>query len=224
MTTVQPPRSAPGRPWRRAEGRARSAQLVALGEALVAVVVVSLLLGGLTSLAQGFLPDPVRPFANSASGWTVLTALTVWLTRERTRTSAVLGGASFVALVLGYTIVSQLRGLYYDPVLFGVVGVLVGPLVGVAASWLRRTGWRAALGAAALSGVALGECVYGLVVVSGTTGWFYWALIGAVGVTLLVVTLARRAARRDTVVGGVTVALAVGATFFVAYSALGRGI
>lgn len=201
--------------------RARSSQLAALGEALVAVAVVSLLLGGLTSLAQGFLPDPVRPFANSASGWTVLTALIVWLARERTGTSAVLGGASFVALVLGYTMVSELRGLHYDPVLFGVVGVLVGPLVGVAASWLRRTGWQAALGAAALAGVALGECVYGLVVVSDTTGWFYWSLIGAVGVALLVVTLARRAAHLDTVIGGVTVAVAVAGTFFVAFSALG---
>jgi hypothetical protein len=43
------------------------------------VTVLSFLLGGLTSYAQGgFLPDSFASFANSASGWTVLTALLVY--------------------------------------------------------------------------------------------------------------------------------------------------
>jgi len=50
-----------GRPWRRG----------------AVVLVASFLLGGLTSYAQGFLPDAAAPFANSASGWTLLTALLV---------------------------------------------------------------------------------------------------------------------------------------------------
>jgi hypothetical protein len=49
-----------------------------LGVRLAVVVAVSLVLGGLTSFAQGVLPDELRPLANSASGWTILTALIVW--------------------------------------------------------------------------------------------------------------------------------------------------
>ena len=97
---------------------------------MVIVVVASLVLGALTSHAQGVLPGPLRPFANSASGWTVLIAFIVWRIGARTLPSAVFGLASFVALVLG-------------------------------------SGF--------LAGIAIGECLYGLIVVSGTTGWFYWA-------------------------------------------------
>ena len=104
-----------GQPWSRA----------------AVVLTASLLLGGLTSFAQGFLPDAAAPCTNSASGWTLLTALlVVWAAgdpRARTRHAALLGVASFVLLVLGYTVAADLRGLHYDPTLFGVVGVtLVG--------------------------------------------------------------------------------------------------
>lgn len=206
---------------RQDRGRGRSAAATALIETVVAVAVVSLLLGAATFLAQGLLPDPLRPLANSASGWTLLTVLVVQLARARPLPSAVLGAVSFVALVLGYALAADIRGLFYSPVLFGVVGILVGPFVGVATSWLRETGWRAALGAGALGGVALGECVYGLVVVSDTTGWFYWVLIGVAGVVLLVVTLVRRAGRAAVMLGGAGVALAVAGAFFVVYGALG---
>ena len=191
------------------------------GIRLVIVVVASLVLGGLTSFAQEILPDPLRPFANSASGWTVLTALIVWRIAERTLPSAVLGLASFVALVLGYTIASELRGFTYSPLLFGLIGTIVGPFVGVAASWLHRTGPRAALGSGLLAGIALGECLYGLIVVSGTTGWFYWALIGVAGIALLATTLVKRAERRAAAILGVGLALAVAGAFFLAYSAVG---
>lgn len=204
-----------------AAGRGLSAEATALIETVVAVAVVSLLLGAATSFAQGLLPDPLRPLANSASGWTLLTVLVVQLARPRPVPAAVLGAVSFVALVLGYAIAADLRGLYYSPVLFGVIGIVVGPFVGVATSWLRETGWRAALGAGALAGVALGECVYGLVVVVDTTGWFYWTLIGVAGVVLLVVTLLRRAGRAVVMLGGVGVALPVAGAFFVVYGALG---
>jgi len=190
---------------------------------LFIVVAASLMLGGLTSFAQGILPDQLRPFANSASGWTVLTALIVWRIGERTLPSVVFGLASFVALVLGYTVASELRGFTYSPVLFGVIGAIVGPFVGAAASWLRRTEWRAALGSGFLAGIALGESLYGLVVVASTTGWLYWALIGVAGVALLAATLVHRAGRRAPGILGVAVALTIAGAFFLAYSAVGSG-
>ncbi|MGW6266929.1 MULTISPECIES: DUF6518 family protein [Cellulosimicrobium] len=189
------------------------------------VLAASFLLGGLTSFAQGFLPDAAAPFANSASGWTLLTALLVaWAARDaRTRTwhAAVLGAASFVLLTLGYTVAADLRGFFYDPTLFGVVGLVVGPFVGVAAAWLWRAGVRAALGTAVLAGIGLGESVYGLTTVVETTGATYWVVIGLASLVLLAAMLTRRLR------GPVPVAVAAGGTavvataFVLAYRALG---
>lgn len=186
-----------------------------------AVVLLSFLLGGLTSWAQGCLPDGLRSFANSASGWTVITALLVFWSRTRAVTAAVLGAISFVLLVLGYSAASELRGLFYNPLMFSAVGVAVGPFVGVAASWLRLTGTRAALAVALLAGIGIGESVYGLTVVRETTSPVYWVLIGVAGLALLTGLLVRRLR------GALPVALALGGTavvaaaFHVAYSRLG---
>lgn len=189
------------------------------------MLAASFLLGGLTSFAQGYLPDAAAPFANSASGWTLLTALLVaWAARDpraRTWHAAVLGAASFVLLVLGYTVAADVRGYVYDPALFGVVGLLVGPFVGVGAAWLRAGGVRAALGTAFLAGIGLGESVYGLTTVVETTGAEYWVAIGIGSLGLVEVMLARRL--RGTL--SVTVAAAgtavVATVFVLAYRALG---
>jgi hypothetical protein len=175
-----------------------------------AVVVLSFVLGGLTSWAQGFLPDAFASFANSASGWTVLTALLVYWSRARTAPAAVLGAVSFVLLVLGYMVASEVRGLVYNPLLFSAVGVVVGPFVGIAVSWLRATGVRAALGTALLAGIGVGEAAYGLTVVRETTSPVYWTLIGVAGLVLLAGLLVRR------IRGALPVALAVGGTAVVA--------
>ncbi|WP_125777426.1 DUF6518 family protein [Antribacter gilvus] len=185
------------------------------------VVLLSFLLGGATSWAQGSLPTELSSFANSASGWTVLTAMLVFWSRARTGTAAALGAVSFVLLVLGYSAASHVRGLSYDPVLFSAVGVLAGPFVGLAASWLRATAVRAALGAALLAGIGVGESAYGLTVVRETTSPVYWTLIGAAGLALLIGVLARRARGPMPVALGVGGAALVAVTFYVAYSNLG---
>jgi hypothetical protein len=214
LHTAGPP--APEPPGRASDDGARPGWRRA-----VAVLAASFLLGGLTSFAQGFLPDAAAPFANSASGWTVLTALLVGWARARTWPAAALGAASFVLLVLGYTAVADLRGFFYDPTLFGVVGLVVGPFVGVAAAWLRRAGVRAALGTALLAGVGLGESVYGLTTVVETTGATYWDAVGIAALGLLATMLARRL-RGALPVSVATAGTAVVATAFVlAYRALG---
>lgn len=180
MTTTSPAPTAPS---------AMARPVVRCG----VVVVASFLLGGLTSYAQGgLLPDAFSSFANSASGWTVLTALLVYWSRARTGPAAVLGAVSFVLLVLGYTVAADVRGFFYDPLIWSVVGVVVGPFVGIGTSWLRATGVRAALGTALFAGIGIGECVYGLTVVGETTSPVYWVVIGAISLALLVGMLVRR--------------------------------
>lgn len=186
------------------------------------VIVVSFLSGMLTFFAQGLLPDAVNSFANSASGWTLVTVLLLAWARVRTAFAAVLGAASFVLLTVGYSASAHLQGLFYDPTLFAVVGVLVGPFVGIATSWLRAESvWKAAAGTALLSGIGLGEGAYGLTMVADTTSPVYWALVGVIALGLLVAMLIRR-------LRGVLVALlavvgtgATASAFNVAYNALG---
>jgi hypothetical protein len=187
---------------------------------LLAVVGASAVLGGATSYAQTYLPDALVPFANSASGWTILTVLVVAACRAGTAPSAIFGSASFVALVLGYQVVSGLRGFPTSETLFLIVGVIVGPFVGVAASWLRRDGWRMVLGCGALSGIAVGEALYGLILVVASTGWFYWTLIGVVGLVLVALTAhgLNSVRTRLILLGGV---LLVGAAYFFAFWYLG---
>jgi hypothetical protein len=189
---------------------------------LVAVLIASALLGGATSFAQGLLPDGLRPFANSASGWTILTTLIVSTCKARSTPSAVLGAASFVALVVGYQGVSTWRGFPTDETLFLIIGVVVGPFVGVAASWLTRDGWRALLGCGALAGIALGEGLYGLVRVLESTGWLYWTLISIAGLGLLAVTMQHRLHDARSRLLAALLVVAVAAAFFFAYNAVGE--
>lgn len=156
------------------------------------VVLASLALGALTSWAQGVLPDALASLANSPSGWTLLTAVLVGAVRPSLVAGAVLGTLSFVGLVLGYQLGSAVRGLSYDPTLWGLVGVVAGPFVGAAAAAVvgRRT-TTAVLGAGALAGVLVADGIYGLTVVSSSTSPVYWTLCLLAGAALVLVVAAR---------------------------------
>lgn len=161
--------------------------------AAIAVAGASFLIGATTSFAQGLLPDALRSFANSASGWTLVTVLLLTAFRVRPAAAALLGATSFVLLTVGYSAAAQLRDLSYNPTLFVLVGVVVGPFVGVATIWLRAVDpRRSAMATALLAGIGVGEAVYGLTAVADTTSPVYWVLIGAAAFALLVAMLIRR--------------------------------
>lgn len=152
---------------------------------LPGVLVLSLVLGGATSWGQFLLPEGIVSIANSSSGWTLITALLVSVARLPLWPSVVAGAGSFVLLTVGYALVSDWRGFFYDPTFFVVVGVIVGPFVGAAAAWIRGCGVPAALASALLAGIGVGEAVYGLTVVADSTSPVYWWIIGSAGVLLL---------------------------------------
>jgi hypothetical protein len=177
---------------------------------LAVVVPGSLALGALTSWAQGVLPYALASFANSPSGWTVLTVLLVAAVRPSLPVGAVLGAVSFVSLVLGYQLGSAVRGLSYDPTIWGGVGVIAGPFVGAAAAALvGRQVLPAALGAGALAGVLVSDGIYGLTVVAESTSPVYWTLCLVAGVVLIAAVAARL---RSVAVLGLAVATAAVAT------------
>lgn len=164
------------------------------GRVVAAVIAGSLVLGGLTSVAQAVLPDSLRSLANSPSGWTLLTVVLIAVARLRLLPAAVLGAASFVSLVLGYTLVSELRGLSYSPVFWGATGVLAGPIVGWSTSAaLDRRPLLGAVGSSLIAAVLLTDAIYGLTVVADTTSPVYWWVVGVAGLVFLgVVAMCRR--------------------------------
>ncbi len=186
------------------------------------VAAASLLLGAATFFAQGSLPDALRSFANSASGWTLVTVLLLNWIRVRAAVAALLGATIFVLLTVGYATAARLQDLFYDPTLFALVGVLVGPFVGVATSRLRAVPpRRPAMGTALLAGIGVGEAVYGLTSIADSTSPVYWVLIGAAALALLVAMLIRRIREALWMVLAVIGTCVTAGAFVVAYGSLG---
>jgi hypothetical protein len=189
--------------------------------AATGVAALSFVIGALTSYAQGFLPAAFNSLANSASGWTVITVLLVWAIRARPALAAILGAGSFVLLTIGYTAASAVRGYTYDPTLFSIVGLLVGPFVGIATAWLRERDLRAALATAALAGIGIGEAIYGLTVVSDSTSPVYWSLASLAGLGLLVGMSTRRIQGSQNITLALGLTAVVAAAFLMAFQSLG---
>jgi hypothetical protein len=206
------------------QGRARSAGTHRTSRRTILelgiVVAISLVLGGLTSPAQ-MLPLGIGALANSASGYTLLTAGTIWIVGERrTVPAAVQGIGSFLALLAGYQIVSTLRGYPDSEELFTVIAIIVGPFVGLAAAWLHAHGTRAAIGVTILAGIGLGDSSNGFLRVLATTGWLYWACIGIAALVLLVlVTKTRTSSLQDRAIAIAGTVLLAGA-FLTAFTVL----
>ncbi|OUE30166.1 hypothetical protein BFL35_11580 [Clavibacter michiganensis] len=169
--------------------------------ATAVVLAFSLLVGGLTSPAQGVLPDSVASFANSSGGWSMLAFLGVWLSGARPLPGAVLGAVSFVAMVEAYGVVSLWRGHFFAEPFSSMwipISLVAGPVIGLAAALVRHAsrGWTIA-GAATLSLVLVAEGVYGLTVVADTTSPVYWTLEIVLGVAFVAAAAMR--GRRTTV-------------------------
>ena len=183
--------------------------------------VLGLLLGGATSFGQQYLPDGLRPFANSNSGWTLLafvvTAVcTRWRSARRWWVAAVLGLVVFHALLQGYVIVSTLRGFpdsYGPGDFYFTVATLAGPVIGLAGfAWRSDSGPLRAVGVAVMAAVLIGDGVWGLLRVVDSTGWLYWVLIIVMGVGILTWVVLRRLDRlRDRVLAIVLAAMGAAA-------------
>ncbi|MFD1712964.1 DUF6518 family protein [Amnibacterium flavum] len=166
------------------------------------ILTAGLLLGGLTSWGQTVLPAAVAPFANSASGWTIVAVLLLWRIRGGPAASAFYGALAFSGLDLGYAMVSTARGYFYDPTFWLVVALTAGPVVGAAVSLARgRASILAAAGCGVLLGLVAGDGIYGLAVVAGSTGPVYWtAAVVAALAGLIASTWRLRSAPRGLVV------------------------
>jgi hypothetical protein len=149
----------------------------------VGTVAAAVVVGGITSFGQ-LLPGTFNWFANSVAGWTIPMVALVWCARGTVIRSAITGGLAFVAMSVGYALVSTLRGYPDTPWLWATIGIVVGPVLGAATALLRsKSTPTVAISGGILGGIVVGDGVRGLFLVPD--GWGTWTVIVVAGVTFL---------------------------------------
>jgi hypothetical protein len=185
-----------------------------------AVAIVALALGVLTAYAQGWLPQQMGSLANSTGSW-ALVAFALSLMATSGWLAAVFGSASLLALLAGYLLGAEMQGYPSSTttVLFwGAAALLAGPLLGLSAFWIKtRRDVLAATGVGAVSGVLMGEGIYGLTQVADTTYPPYWWVEIVVGLILLLAVAWRRLLGVRAVVVSVGVAVLAAVAFVLVY-------
>lgn len=149
---------------------------------------VSLLLGGLTQLGQGYLPGWLHSLSNSGAPW-VLIAVGLALLCPTALTAVFAGALSLAGLEFGYVLMAALRGFpsSWTSVAFWLAAAAIfGPLAGLTAQALRvgRRPWNG-LGGGLLAGIVSGEGLVAYLTVRDTTNPDYWIGQMAVGVVVL---------------------------------------
>jgi hypothetical protein len=156
---------------------------------LVLAAVIGLAAGAATEWSVPHLPFSLEPLGNSAGPW-IIVAFAVALTARRTGESLVLAAVSLLALVLGFYVAEAIRGWAvsrHQVELWSAASVAIGPLVGLAAGWLRYAGRLAgALGAGVVGGLLAGEAVYGLTKIKFSSPAGYWHVQLGLGIGLAI--------------------------------------
>jgi hypothetical protein len=156
---------------------------------LALATAVGLAGGAATEWSILHLPFSLEPLSNTAAPW-VLVAFAVALAARGMGEALVLAVVTLVALVLGFYVAEALRGWSvsrHQVEFWSVTGVVAGPLVGLAAGWLRHGGRTAgAVGAGVLGGLLAGEAVHGLTALRFSSPADYWHAQLVLGVGLAI--------------------------------------
>ena len=202
------------------ESLARSVggRVAAAGALLVLVVAVGL--GALTELGQSWLPQSTASLANSGGSWAAV-AFVLALLATGTGRAVLWGLLGLAGLVGGDYTTAILRHVAESPgsIRFWMLAaVIAGPLLGLAASWVRRgSPVAAALGAGAAAGLLGGESYYGLTAIAGSTSSLYWTIQLAIAVALLIALDAWRVREPAPIILSVVTAGVVGALTALVY-------
>jgi len=185
------------------------------------VVVVALALGVLTAYAQGFLPHQMSSVANSTGSW-ALVACGLSLMATSGRLAAIFGSASLLSLLAGYVLGAEVRGYPSSTammVFWGAAALIGGPLLGLGSHWVKTGhGLLAAGGVGLVSGMLVGEGVYGVTYIADTTYPPYWWGQILLGVVLLATVAGRHLLGIRAVALSVAVTALVSVAFVVVYS------
>ena len=179
-----------------------------------------LVVGILTSLGQGALPAEVASLANSAGAWCVA-AFLLALPNRAARLGLVLGPLALLGMLAGYDLTTLARGNAVSTstvVFWGAAAVVVGPVLGLGATWARDGDpRRVAIGVAPLAGILIGEAIHGLTAIADTTYGPYWVGEAVVGLALIA-WVGARTRSATAVLLCAALAGAIAAAFVAAYS------
>jgi uncharacterized protein DUF6518 len=100
---------------------------------------IGLFVGIATAYAQGWLPDEVASLANSAGPW-MLVAFLAAIVARRPLDGALSAVSALIAMLVGYSAAIEVRGFEHSSrsiAFWGLAAIVVGPPIGVSASWVR---------------------------------------------------------------------------------------
>jgi hypothetical protein len=128
------------------------------------IVATGLLVGVITEIGQGLLPDGFSQIANSISPW-LLVAFLLGSRMPDRRWAAAAGFGTLAFALIGYYALTQLRfgygGSTGSLVLWSIAAIVGGPVFGVAGwTWRVEDGWRRAAAIGLLAAVAIAEGFY----------------------------------------------------------------
>lgn len=184
------------------------------------VGLLGLTFGVATAYAQAWLPHEVGSLANSVGSWALL-AFLLALLGTSPGAATLLGLTALVTLIAGYVLGASVRG---DPssssliAFWGLASLVTGPVLGLSAYWVRTDrGHLGAAGIGVMSGILIGEGVYGLSTIADTTYPPYWSGQIVVGVVVLASVTIHRRTQLSHVAVAVACSLLVAISFVAVY-------
>lgn len=164
-------------------------RLISLVAKLTVAGTVGLAAGAVTERSFLHLPFNLEPLSNTAAPW-VLVAFAVALIAPSMGESLMLSLVTLIALVVGFYVAQALRGWPVSReqfVFWSPISVIMGPLIGLAAGWIRHAGRTAgALAAGIIGGLLVGEALHGLTALKFSTSPNYWDVQLLLGCALAV--------------------------------------
>jgi hypothetical protein len=187
------------------------------------VLLVAAGTGALTPYGEVHLPSSISAAANSSGPWATVAFASVYFSRIRGVGAALLGAASLVVMNLFFFVSFEHRVGHYlhSYIEFWIaIAVLVGPLVGLCASWLRspQPALRA-VGVAAPASILIGEGVFMLARLPGVSTVYAVGSVVA-GVVLFVLLAGLRLDRLARVLLSAAVCTVASLAFFEIYGLL----
>lgn len=181
-------------------------------------VAIAFAYGALTSVLQ-LIPGPLNGLANTVSGWVMPVIALAWLLGGRPIRAAITSALTFVALCIGYSVMSTLRGYPGTETMWAAIGLVAGPVIGAAVSLLRhRRAAVAAASAGVLTGILLGDASFGAI--NNSHYWATWIIAGCAGLFLFAIAAARRSFSGGILAAQIAATVVVAALYWLAFAAL----
>jgi hypothetical protein len=191
--------------------------------AVALVVGAAILAGILSAVGDHQLPRSLNAAANSSAPWAMVAFASVYLTGRTRMFAAVLGAVSFVVMDLCFFVAFDLGGGYYPHHYLAFwlgIAILIGPLIGLCASWLRSPEpWLREIAVASPAAILVGEGIFMLVWLPGMSFAYSVAsvAVGIVAFAVLAGVLLRRPRR---IVVSLAVSVVATGAFVAIYSLL----